>query len=149
MTIVHLSADRRSSQGHRCGLSCRKIEREVMGVSLVHDFHSESGAVEDVGPGVEHSSLSVDDGLVEVEAVEVESHGRDAEGGKPDSHHWPRSEEEMQASRIVKRCILEDQATKISVSSDNVIGFFFLTELVTIVLRLGFGGLTNQRRSNE
>ena len=149
MTIVHLSADRRSSQGHRCGLSCCKIKREVVCVPFVHDFHTESGTVKDVGPGVEHVSLVVLDGLVEVEAVEVESHGRDAEGGKPDSHHWPRSEEEMQASRIVKRCILEDQATKIAVSGNNVVGFLFLTELVAIVLRLGFGGLTNQRRSNE
>ena len=108
MTIVHLSADGRGSQGHRCGLSCCKIKREVVCVPFVHDFHTESGTVKDVGPGVEHVFLVVLNGLVEVEAVEVESHGRDAEGGKPDSHHWPRSEEEMQASRIVKRCILED-----------------------------------------
>ena len=134
MTIVHLLTDGRSNQGHRCGLSCCKIKREVMRVSFVHDLHSESGAVEDVCPSVEHSSLSVNDGLVEVEAVEVESHGRDAEGGKPDSHHWPRSEEEMQASRIVKRCILEDQATKVTVSGYNVVGLFFLSELVAIVL---------------
>ena len=149
MTIVHLLADGRSSQGHRCGLSCCKIKREVVCVPFVHDLHTESGTVKDVCPGVEHMSLVVLDGLVEVEAVEVESHGRDAEGGKPDSHHWPRSEEEMQASRIVKRCILEDQATKVAMSGDNVVGFLFLTELVAIVLRLGFGGLTNQRRSNE
>ena len=149
MTIVHLSADRRGSQGHRCGLSSRKVKREVVCVSFVHDFHTESCAVKYVCPGVEHSSLSVNNGLVEVEAIEVESHGRDAEGGKPDSHHRPRSEEEMQASRIVKRCILEDQATKVAMSGNNVVSFLFLTELVAIVLRLGFGGLTNQRRSNE
>ena len=115
-----------------------------MSVSFVHDFHTESGAVEDICPGVEHSSLSVDNGLVEVEAVEVESHGRDAEGGKPDSHHWPRSEEEMQTSRIVKRCILEDQATKVTMSGNNVIGLFFLAKLVAIVLGLGLGCFTNQ-----
>ena len=149
MTIVHLSTDRRSSQGHRCGFSSCKIEREVMGVTLVHDFHSESGAVEYVCPGVEHSSLSVDDGLVEVEAIEVESHGRDAEGGKPDSHHWPRSEEEMQTSRIVKRCILEDQATEVTVGGYNVIGLFFLAELVAVVLGLSFSSLTNERRRNQ
>ena len=120
-----------------------------MRVSFVHDLHTKSGSVKDVGPSVEDVSLVVLDRLVEVEAVEVESHGRDAEGGKPDSHDWSRSEEEMQASRIVKRCILEDQATKVTMSGNNVVGLFFLTELVAIVLRLGFGGLTNQRRSNE
>ena len=120
-----------------------------MGVPFVHNFHSKSCTVEHICPGVKDSSLPINDGLVEVETVEVESHGRDAEGGKPDSHHWPRSEEEMQTSRIVKRCILEDQATKVTMSGDNVIGLFFLAELITIVLRLGFGGLTNQRRSNQ
>ncbi len=134
MTIVHLSADGRCNQGHRCGLSCCKIKREVMCISFVHDFHSESGTVKHVCPGIEHSSLSVNDGLVEVEAIEVESHGRDAEGGKPDSHHWPRSEEEMKRSRIVKRCILEDQATEVAMSCYDIICFFFLAKLVAIVL---------------
>ena len=113
-----------------------------MRVSFVHDLHTKSGSVKDVGPGVEHVSLVVLNGLVEVEAVEVESHGRDAEGGKPDSHHWPRSEEEMQASRIVKRCILENQATKVTMSGNDVVGLFFLTELVAVVLGLIFSCLS-------
>ena len=66
-----------------------------MCIPLVHDFHSESSSVEDVSPGVDDFVLSIDDGLVKVEAVEVESHGRHAEGGKPDADDGPSSEEEV------------------------------------------------------
>ena len=144
-----ISTNRRCGECHRSRLSSSKIQWEVVSVALVHHFHTQTSAVEYVCPGVQNTTLTINNGLIEVEPVEVECHGADAEGGKPDSHDWPRSEEEMQASRIVKRCILEDQATEVTVSSDDVVGLFFLTELVAIVLRLGFGGLTNQRRSNE
>ena len=90
------STDGGSSQGHRCGLSCRKIQREVVGVTLVHDFHAESCTVEHVCPGGEDVSFIVQDGLVEVETVEVECHGADAEGGKPDADNRPCCQEEMQ-----------------------------------------------------
>ena len=120
-----------------------------MSIALVHDFHSQTGTVENVCPGVQNTTLTINNGLIEVESVEVECHGADAEGGKPDSHDWPRSEEEMQTSRIVKRCILENQTTEVTVCGNNVVGLFFLTELVTIVLGLSFRGFTDQRRSNE
>ena len=55
----------------------------------------------------------------------------------------------MERTTVVKGSILEDQATEVTVSSNDVVGLFFLTELVTIVLRLGFSGFTNQRRSNQ
>ena len=55
----------------------------------------------------------------------------------------------MQRTRVVKGCILEDQTTEVTMSGDNVVGLFFLTELVTIVLGLSFGGFTNQRRGNQ
>ena len=44
---------------------------------------------------------------------------------------------------------MEDQTTKVTMSGNDVVGLFFLTELVTIVLGLGFGGFTNQRRGNQ
>ena len=50
---------------------------------------------------------------------------------------------------VVERSVLEDQTTKVTVSGDDVICLFFLTELVTIVLGLSFCGFTNQRRSNQ
>ena len=46
-----------------------------MSVALVHDFHAEASTVQHVGPGVQDAALTIKDGLVEVEAVEVEGHG--------------------------------------------------------------------------
>ena len=46
-----------------------------MGVPFVHDFHSETCSVKDVCPGVDDVSLGLDNGLVEVEAIEIKSHG--------------------------------------------------------------------------
>jgi hypothetical protein len=40
-----------------------------MRVPFVHHFHTESGTVEYVGPGVYHLALTIDDGLVEIEPV--------------------------------------------------------------------------------
>lgn len=44
-----------------------------MGIALVHHFHAEAGTVEDVGPGVDHPALVVEDRLVEVEAIQVKA----------------------------------------------------------------------------
>ena len=46
-----------------------------MRVALMHHLHAKVGTVEDVSPSVKHSALSIKDGLVEVEAVQVEGHG--------------------------------------------------------------------------
>ncbi len=67
-----------------------------MGVTLVHDFHSEACSVKDVSPGVDDASLGLDDRLVEVEAIEIESHGGYAKGGEPDADHRPGCKEEVQ-----------------------------------------------------
>ena len=88
-----------------------------MSIALVHDFHSQTSTIENVCPGIYHTTLTFNNGLIEVKPIEVECHGADAEGGKPDPHDGPRSEEEMQASRIVKRCILENQTTEVTVCS--------------------------------
>ena len=115
----------------------------------MHDLHSKTCSVENICPGVKDMSLVVLDRLVEVESVEVKRHGADAEGGKPDSHDWPRCEEEVQRARIVERSILENQTTEVSMCCNNVVRLFFLTKLVTIVLRLCFSGFTYKTGSNE
>ena len=79
----------------RC-LRTGKIKREVVGVAFMHDFHTQTSSVENVSPGVHHMPFATSDGLVEVEAVEVERHGGDAEGGKPNPHDGPCCEEEVQ-----------------------------------------------------
>ena len=66
-----------------------------MSVALVHYLHPEPCTVEDISPSVNNMSVRGLDRLVEVEPVEVESHGADAEGGKPDSNDRPGCKEEM------------------------------------------------------
>jgi len=44
---------------------------------------------------------------------------------------------------------LEDQATEVTVGSHDVVGLFFLAKLVAVVLGLGLGGFTNQRRGHQ
>ena len=45
-----------------------------MSVALVHNFHTQTSAVENVCPSVEHTTLTIKDGLVEVETVQVKCH---------------------------------------------------------------------------
>ena len=120
-----------------------------MSVALVHNFHAEVGAVQNVCPGVEHTTLTIKDGLVEVETVQVESHGADAHGGEPDADNGPGSQEEVKAAAVVEGCVLEDQATEVTVGSHDVVGLFLLAELVAVVLGLGLGGFTHQRRGHQ
>ena len=115
-----------------------------MSVALVHHFHAEAGTVEDVSPGVQNTTLGIQDGLVEVEAVQVEGHGAHAEGGEPDANHRPGSQEEVKAAAVVEGGVLEDQATEVTVGSHDVVGLFLLAELVAVVLGLALGGFTHQ-----
>ncbi len=55
----------------------------------------------------------------------------------------------MKATAIVKGCVLENKSTEVAMSSNNVIGFFFLTKLVSIVLAHVFSRFTNQRRRDQ
>ena len=71
----------------RC-LRAGKIKREVVGVAFMHDFHTKTSSVKDVRPRVYHMTFTRSNGLIEVESIEVECHGADAEGGKPDPHDW-------------------------------------------------------------
>ena len=66
-----------------------------MCVTLMHNLHTQTSSVEDICPGVHHMTLTLNNGLIEVESVEVERHSGDAEGGKPDAHNRPCCEEEV------------------------------------------------------
>jgi hypothetical protein len=60
-------------------------------VALVHYFHTEVSAFDDVSPGVNNPDLSINDRRVEVETVQVECHCADAQGSEPDSDYRPRT----------------------------------------------------------
>ena len=88
-----------------------------MSVALVHHFHAEVGAVQHISPGVQDAALTIKDGLVEVETVQVEGHGGHAKGGEPDADNGPGSQEEVKAAAVVEGSVLEDQATEVTVGS--------------------------------
>ncbi len=115
-----------------------------MSVALVHHFHAQVGAVQHISPGVQDAALTIKDGLVEVETVQVEGHGGHAKGGEPDADNGPGSQEEVKAAAVIEGGVLEDQATEVTVGSHDVVGLFLLAELVAVVLGLGLGGFTHQ-----
>ena len=91
-----------------------------MSITLVHDFHTETSAVQNVCPSVQDMTLVILDRLVEVETVQVERHRGDTKCGEPDANNRPCSKEEVQGTGVVERSVLEDQATEVAVSSDDV-----------------------------
>ncbi len=115
----------------------------------MHYLHAQTSTVENVCPSVQNFTLRIHDGLVKVETVEVECHGANTKSSEPDTDNRPCCEEEVQRAGVVEGSVLENQTTEVTVSGNDVVGLFFLTKLVTIVLGLIFGGLTNQRRSNQ
>ena len=85
-----------------------------MSITLMHYFHTETSAVEDICPSVEHATLTIKDGLVEVETVEVECHGGDTKSSKPDTYTEPCCEEEVQRAGVVEGSVLEDETTEVA-----------------------------------
>jgi hypothetical protein len=90
-TETELSVDLGSSQSNRSCLTSSQVEGEVVSIALVHHFHTQVSPVEDVGPSADYTTLRVNDRLVEVETVEVERHGADAQCGEPDANYRPCS----------------------------------------------------------
>src|SRR6476469_2297628 len=148
-TSGRLTVDGRSGQRYRSSFASSQVEGEVVSVALVHHFHTQVRTVQHVCPGANHLTLRVDDGLVEVEPVQVERHGADAQGGAPDADDGPCTQEEVQGAAVVEGRILEDQAAEVAVSCHDVVGLFFLTELVAVVLRLVLGGRRIIKKKNQ
>ena len=61
-----------------------------------------TSTVQNICPGVQHTTLTIKDGLVEVETVQVECHRGDAKGGEPDADNRPCSKEEVQGAGVVE-----------------------------------------------
>ena len=131
------------------GFSGGKIQWEVMSISFVHDFHSKTCSVEDISPSRDNLVLTINQRLVKVKTIKVKGHSRHAKSSEPNTHNRPSSQKKVKAAAIVKACILKDQTTEVSVSGNDVVGLFFLTKLVTIVLAFRFSRFTNKRRRNK
>ncbi|MEY2984791.1 MAG: hypothetical protein RLZZ568_1408, partial [Cyanobacteriota bacterium] len=73
-----------------------------MGIAFVHYFKTNVGAVQYVSPGADDTTLAVQDGLVEVETVQVERHGAYAHCREPDADDRPGTQEEVQGAAVVE-----------------------------------------------
>ncbi len=49
-----------------------------MGIALMHYFHTQTSAVQDISPGIHYTALAIENRLVEVEAIQVEGHRANA-----------------------------------------------------------------------
>ena len=94
-SIYHPIEGAVSATGVDSVLACQ-VKWEVVCVTLMHNFHTQTSTIKYICPGVQNTTLTINNGLIEVESVEVERHGGDAEGGKPDSHDELCCEEEVQ-----------------------------------------------------
>jgi hypothetical protein len=97
-----ISAYGRCGECYRSRLSSSEIQWEVVSVTLVHDFHTEVSTVKNVCPGVQDTTLTIKDGLVEVETVQVERHRGNTKCGEPDADYWPCCQEEVKTSRVIE-----------------------------------------------
>ena len=52
-----LTVDGRSGERDRSRFACCQIEGEVVSIALVHHFHTQVGAVQDVCPGTHYTTL--------------------------------------------------------------------------------------------
>ena len=73
-----------------------------MSITLVHDFHAQTSAVQHVCPGVEDTSLTVEDRLVEVESVKVECHGANTKSSEPDADNSHAARKKCRERELLK-----------------------------------------------
>ena len=109
-----------------------------MSVALVHYFHTKTSSVKNISPGVYQLYLgTLNNGLIEVESVEVKSHGAETPSavnqmpttGQAARKKWSDFVE------LLKACVLEDESSEVAMSCNDVVSFLFLAKLVAIVLR--------------
>ena len=117
-------------------------QAEVMCIPLMHHLKNEVGTVKNVSPCVDHMTLTFSNGLIEVEPIEVESHGADAEGGKQDAH-WPSCGKKCSDRELLKMHIGRS-VVEVAVCGNDVVCLFFLTKLISIVLADLFSRLTDK-----
>jgi hypothetical protein len=67
-----------------------------MSIALVHYLHPQSSAIKNISPSVDYLTLTINDTLIKVEAIQIEGHRRNTKSGEPDAHNWPASKEEVQ-----------------------------------------------------
>ena len=56
-TMIYLSTNGRSSHCYRSSRCCCEIKREIMSITFMHNFHSQTSTVQHICPGVEHTTL--------------------------------------------------------------------------------------------
>ena len=101
-SVFSVSTDARCGKCHRSGLSSSKVEGEVVCVTFVHDFHTQTSTVKNVCPSVEDTTLTIKDGLVEVETVQVECHGANTKSSEPDANNSHAARKKCSERELLK-----------------------------------------------
>ena len=73
-----------------------------MSITLVHYFHTETSAVENVCPCRDDFTLTINDGLVEVEPVKVECHGANTKSSEPDADNSHAARKKCKERELLK-----------------------------------------------
>ena len=116
-----------------------------MSISLMHYFYTQICAVNNIRPSIDYTTLRVNYGLVKVESIQIECHCRQIQRSKPDTYYRPSCKKEVQRTGVVKRRVLEDQSTEITVCGYDIISFFLLAKSVSCISRFVFRSFTDQR----
>ncbi len=73
-----------------------------MSVSFMHDFHSKVLSIENIGPSINDMVPRIDNGLIKVESVKVESHSANAQASKPNTNHRPSCQEKVKGPTVIE-----------------------------------------------
>ena len=73
-----------------------------MGIAFVHYFKTDVGSVQYIRPGADYATLAIQNGLVEVETVQVERHRGYTHCGEPYTDYRPGTQEEVQGAAVVE-----------------------------------------------
>ena len=73
-----------------------------MSITLMHNFHTKTSAVQNVCPSRDNFVLTINDGLVEVETVEVECHSADAKSSEPDADNSHAARKKCKERELLK-----------------------------------------------
>ena len=80
----------------------QRDQGEVVGITLVHNFHTETSTVQNISPSVEDFALTIHDGLVKVETVQVECHGADTKCSEPDTDNSHAARKKCSERELLK-----------------------------------------------
>ena len=60
-----------------------------MSIALMHHLKTQIRPIQHIGPSANHIALGINNGMVEIKAIQIKRHGADAHCRKPNAHNRP------------------------------------------------------------